>query len=781
MKRIKEILLKALPLSLGLALSIVLIAKICFDLSYDSCFTDIDRIYCIMTGYSREGDVGEYRNTSGAVAPGFKEYVPGVEEATRFTGVFSSDKYYTEDKRTISAEGENVCADTSFFRIFDRKILAGNPSEVLNTPYYAMVSESFADKIGGADKAVGQKIINSDIPQLELTIGGVYEDFPENSTLDIDFILSIVSYNQWSTSNWVGNDRYHGYVKLQEGVDPSSLTDAIRLMQEKNQPMDEFAKSGLKLWYYLSPLDKLHSGDKDIRLSMILFAIVSVLLISISVLNYMLSTVTAFVQRSKDFATRKCFGAEWRNIYGVLFKEALATVAAALAIAALELLASRGVILNIMGVSLESMLVPLSYGVIAAVVAVVLLFTAVIPGYIYMNVPIAAAMRKFSDSRYRWKYILLVSQFTVNVFLFGMLGIVMAQYGKVLNGDPGYDYENVLYVYTGNLSEQDVETAMNTVSGISGVNDMIRMSYLPFEPSSGNNILLPGSDKELFNIADQYYATESFFSFFGVPVIEGKEPLSSREVAVSRSFVEKMSGFADWSDGAVGKLILVTEHSQTFGPEEAFTVSGVYEDYVIGSFNNRDERPSVRFFGEGGKDYLSYLLIKADRINPDMIEQIEKAMSDAAPDGLDIEVMSYGEEMKNLYSDNRKMRDTFVIGCLLALFISVFGLIGYIGNEASRRSKEIAIRKINGATASNIVSMFVIDSMKMAAVSLLLGDALIWLVASRYLQQFPERITLDPVYFIAADVLLIVIVALTVVFNSIKISVSNPVESIKNE
>lgn len=781
MKRIDAIFLKALPLSLGLALSIVLIAKICFDLSYDSFYNDVDRIYAIRTGLSREGEAADYANISGAVAPGFRQYVPGVEEATRITGIFDSNKYYTEDRQTIASDGSIVCADTSFFRIFNRKILAGNPEEVLMTPLSLMVSESFAEKLGGAGLAVGKKIRNSDMPDLEMTVGGVYEDFPKNSMHDIDLMLSMVSYSSQSTENWVGNDRYNGYVKLQEGVDPSSLTGAIRLMQEKNQPIEEFEKNGLKIWYYLTPLDRLHTGDRNVRSSMILFAIVSLLLISISVLNYMLSTVTAFVERSKSFATRKCFGAEWKDIYGVLFREALVTVGAAVLMAAVILAAGRGIILNIMGVTLESMLVPLSYAVIAAVVVIVLLFTALVPGYIYMNVPIAAAMRRFNDTRYRWKYILLISQFTINVFLFGMLGVVMAQYGKVMNGDPGYEYRNVLYAYTGGLSEQNVETAMNSLSGVTGVESMIRMSYLPFEPSSGNNIYLPGSDKELFNIADQYFATESFFTFFDVPIIEGREPLSPGEVAVSRSFVEKMREFADWSDGAVGKSVLVTEHSQSLGPDEAFTVSGVYEDYVIGSLNNMDERPSVRFFGVGGRDYLSYLLIKVDRITPEVLDAVDKALSDAAPEGLDIEVMSYEEQMKNLYSDNRKMRDTFVIGCLLALFISVFGLIGYIGNEASRRSKEIAIRKINGATAADIVAMFVKDSLKMSAIAVILGDVLMWFAASRYLEQFPERVSLNALYFVAADVLLLVIVMVTVIVNCVKISVSNPVDSIKNE
>lgn len=108
----------------------------------------------------------------------------------------------------------------------------------------AMVSRSFAEKMGGIDKAVGQVLYNEDASGWKFTVGGIYEDFPENGSLDYDLLLSMESYNKWSRENWLGNDRYVGFVKLEAGVDPSSLTDAIHSMQEKNQPLEELEKAG---------------------------------------------------------------------------------------------------------------------------------------------------------------------------------------------------------------------------------------------------------------------------------------------------------------------------------------------------------------------------------------------------------------------------------------------------------------------------------------------------------------------------------------------------------
>ena len=252
-------ILKVFSLGVGLAIGCILIAKVCFESAYDNFYQDIDRIYKIMTGYSTQGDIGDYQQVSGAVAPGFKQYVPGVEYATRTTFLFESEKFYTEDKRPVS--GKLVLADTSFFHVFDRKILSGNPVQVLSQPQMVMVCRSFAEKIGGIDKAVGQVIYNEDASGLKFTVGGVYEDFPENGSLDYDVLLSMESYNKWSRENWLGNDRYQGYVKLEEGIDPSSLTAAIRSMQEKNQPLEELEKNGSKIWYFLSAFDKLHTSE----------------------------------------------------------------------------------------------------------------------------------------------------------------------------------------------------------------------------------------------------------------------------------------------------------------------------------------------------------------------------------------------------------------------------------------------------------------------------------------------------------------------------------------
>ena len=169
MKKNSDILIKVLSLGIGLAVGIVLIAKVFFELSYDSFYKDIDRVYTINTWYSHQGDEHDYGQVSGAVSVGFMEEVPGVEAGTRTTYVFNGDTYLDADGNKL--KGTLVCADTCFFKVFDRPILAGDPLKVLSKWGCVMVSRSFAEKMGGVQECIGKQIANADMDGLKLRYG----------------------------------------------------------------------------------------------------------------------------------------------------------------------------------------------------------------------------------------------------------------------------------------------------------------------------------------------------------------------------------------------------------------------------------------------------------------------------------------------------------------------------------------------------------------------------------------------------------------------------------
>ena len=787
MKIKNDILIKVLSLGVGLAVGIVLIAKVFFELSYDSFYKDVEQVYTIWTWYNQNGEEGEGRGVSGAIAVGFMNEVPGVELGTRTTTPFNNDIDTFLDEDGNKLEASIVCADTCFFKVFDRPILAGDPVKALAKFGTVMVSRSFAEKLmdgipGQArndwSSIIGKQLFYRDLPGLSFTVEGVFEDFPKNGTLNYDILLSIVTYGDWSINNWMGNDRYKGYVKLYPGVDPNTLSDAIRKMQEAHQPLEEIEAAGSTLKYYLKPFNKLHTGDPEVKTQIVLLSIVAALLILISLLNYILIVISSLVKRSKEVGVRKCYGAEGKHIYGLLSKEALFHIVLSLILAALIIFAGRGVIENLLGVPFQTLLVPKSVIAIVAVILFVLVISIVVPAELYQRIPVDAALKNYTENSRRWKLGLLGVQILINVFLVVMMLIIGRQYQKVSNSDPGYNYDNLYYLYIGDFTLHS--RTVQTLEGIPEVTGVAASFGLPFQGSNGDNVYIPNDERELFNIADQYFCSDGFFELMDIPFVDGRPPKSDLEVAVDEKFVAKMAEFTDWSDGAVGKQVFITGHTPVTDDGEIpfyFTISGVYRSYLIGNLQSVDPRPSAFFHGEIGTDHMTNILFKVD---PESLPKVRAALEQAL-EGREIEIYSYEEKMRDAYADSKKMRNTLALGALFSLLIALLGLVGFIRDESLRRSKEMAIRKINGATTRDILGVFTGNIFKLSLIVAVLASVGAFFVAQKWLQQFAEKVSLNPLFFICGTLLVLVIVLVVVVLNCLRIAHANPVESLKNE
>lgn len=778
MKTKNDILIKVLSLSIGLSVGIVLIAKVFFELSYDSFYKDIDRVYMIRNYYSQHGDEHDYGQVSGAVPVGFMEEVPGIEVGTRTTFVFNGDIYLDADGNKL--KGILVCADTCFFKVFDRPILAGDPVQVLGKWGSVMVNRSFAEKMGGVQECIGKQIANADMDGLKMTIEGVFDDFPKNGSLDYDILLSMDTYGKRSTDNWLGNDRYKGYVKLAPGIDPNTLSDAIRKMQEAHQPLEQMEAQGISMRYFLSPFSTMHTSSPKVKTQVILLSIIAALLIIISLLNYILIVISSMVKRSKEVGVRKCYGAEGKHIYWMLTKESLLHMSLSLVIAAIIIFAGRGIVENLLGVPFQTLLVPQSIVAIAAVLLLVLVISIVVPAELYQRIPVLAAIKNHTENSRRWKLSLIGVQVLINVFLVVMMLIIGSQYQKVSNADTGYDYKNLYYfdLFDGDRHAQ--VRAVETLRRLPEVSGVAAAYNLPYSGSNGDNVYLPEDDRELFNIADQYECSPEFYDLLNIRFVEGRAPRDSSEVVVDEKFVQKMAYFTDWSDGAVGKQVFITGHGGNGMMDKGyFTISGVYKSFLIGNLQDVDERPGALFYGEIGSmaHWMPHILFK---VRPDALEKVRCALNEALPDK-EINIVSYAEEMRAAYADSKKMRNTMALGVVFSLLIALLGLIGFIKDESLRRSKEMAVRKINGATTQDILSIFAKDIMKLSAVMAVIACAAAFFVAHKWLEQFAEKVSLNPLYFIGGAALTLLIVLSVVVLNCLKIARANPVDSLKNE
>lgn len=774
--------IKILALAVGLAMGLVLIAKVCFEQSYDNFYPDNDRIYLVKSGLNKDGQKDTWGQVSGAVAPGMKAEIPEVEFATRYTRIGPPNELImTPEEQYYRAT--TLLADTSFFDIFPRPILVGDPKDVLARPGYVMISRSLAEKMGGVSEVVGKTFVrevNRNAPQ---TIGGVFEDIPENSHLRYDVLGSLSTISEWSTTNWVGNDRYIAYVKLLPGTDPESLAPAIRRMQERNQDMEALKEAGVDLFYVVSPLKDIHINNKEVKDMNTMLLFLAGILIIIAVLNYILVVISTLVGRTKEVAVHKCFGASGKNILGMILSESLLHLLLALLLGAFLILVFRGKVEELLAASLPALFTVPTLTILLSICLLVFGVTCLVPTWLFLRIPVASAFRSVRESKRYWKLCLLFVQFIATAYLVALLITISRQYDQMINSNPGYTYENLIYCDTRGVDDQRRELAMEELRRLPEV-AVVSSSYeLPFSYPSGNNVSLPGDNRDFFNIADMYCITDHYFDLMEIPVIEGNTfregEANTDKIMVSRKFVELMSKMAGWTGSAIGKGVEVSEHQRT---SEVYTICGVYEDFRIGSIKGPDTRASV-FFYDSKPRYLSaprYILVKMHEITPANVAKVNDILSKAMPDKV-VEASLYKMSMAELYSDDREFRDSILISGIVALVIALIGLLGYTADETNRRGREIAIRKVNGATAVGILKMISRDISYIAIPALVIGVTLAYISASGWLEKFSERIQLNLFMFGAAALFVYIVIIGCVLFRAWKTADANPVESLKAE
>ena len=769
--------IKILSLGVGLAMGLVLISKVCFERSFDKFYPDSDRIYRLHENIIRDGEYKSYGQVSGGVATAMQVEIPEVEKATRLTYIGGDKELFkTQDGNRYSARYV-VMGDTNVFDLLPRPILIGDPKETLSRPGYVMISNRIAKLLGGAEQAVNKEFEFESSPGQTYTIGGVFEDVPENSHLRFEIVASLEGMSKWSRENWLGNDRYLGYVKLYPGTDPESLTTAIREMQGRHCDLEEVKKAGIDLTYSLVPLMDMHSNSDEVKSMNSLVGCLAFVLIFTAAMNYVLIVISTLINRTKEVAVHKCYGASDKNLFGMIMSETCLHMLISLLLAAFLIVLFRTKTEELLGATLGALFSTQTIMILIGVCIVIFFITGLIPTYMFLRIPVAAAFRNFKESRRYWKLCLLFIQFLATAYLVALLSVINKQYDYMVNVDPGYAYEKLAYCSTQGVEESVRNTAIEELRKIPEVDKVSACYDLPISGMSGNNVSLPGDDRELFNIADMYWVKDDFFSLMEIPVIEGEvfrsDGSASNKVMVSRSFVEKMEQVAGWTGSAIGKNIIITEHSQNGEP---FTICGVYEDVCIGSTGNPDTRPTALFYDR----YAPMILIKFHEMSPENIKKAQKVLEDVMPDR-NVTVTAYYMDMIDLYKDSRTFRDSVMIGGIVTLIIALIGLLGYTSDETNRRGREIAIRKVNGATAWSILKMISKDISYIAIPAIVIGMTVAYYSGTGWLEKFTEKAPIGFFIFLAGAMMVYVLIIACVLYRAWAVSNSNPVDSLKSE
>lgn len=778
---IRRNLIKILCLTVGLAVGFLLIAKVYFEQTYDSFFPDAGRLYRVVESVIENGEYKEYPCIPGGTAPGLAREIPGIEIATRYTQFTGSTIMSLKDGRLFEVE-ESCLADTAFFDVLQTKILAGDPHEVMAVPDMCLIPRSLAEKIGG--DVVGLEIFNTAFGEESMcTIGGVYEDYPLNSTIPNAFYVSLPTMGKYmwdGSENWIGNDRYYGFMRLARGVKPDDIKDAIKEILVRNVPAEAFEISRYEV--FPRPLVGSYTSRPGVKTMSWMLGMLGIVMIMSAALNYLLIVIGQLASRGKEMAIRKCYGTGFGSLFARVMGESIFFLIVSLFLSVVIAFALSDLCGRLLGYTPAQLLATPRLWVVEGIVCLVLLIiTGVIPAVIYSRTPVSNVFRPSSHGRHGWKLAMLALQFFSTGLLLSLLVLVERQYAMVSSLKMGFDYENIGVCSLNDMPLDKRSTLIQELRKLPFVEHVATYNSRDFsQTASGNMMWTEGYYENQTNIADLEYMNPEMLDVMGVKLLQG-DGFSERtdsvgnEIIVEHRMVEilqKLFGFE--GDNIVGQTICITGHDGL-----NYNIVGVVGNMRRGGYENEntDTRAAVIF---PSQEIMDRLYIRFNELTPENMKSVQRLIDNIAG-GHHSFLMPYRDTVIRLREPIRRFGTSVMVVGLAILIIALIGLVGYVADEVNRRAKEIAIRKVNGTSASAIVKLFCSDILRVALPSLILGGIAAAVIGRRWLSQFTDRVGISPLAIGLSLLVLLVVITAVVVFNCLRVARSNPVDHLRSE
>lgn len=755
-------LIRVISLSLGLTIGILLFSQIVFELSYENCYPEAERLAMVraqITNLSTGEIMGDdgtnydytvFAPTANAVA----ESMP--EEVEYASCVLPEREYNIYYEEKLLSDVDYIYVDSCFFQVFGIPLLKGNLKDLI-IPGSVFVSERFARETFADEDPVG-KILSAD-KQNTFTIRGVYKDVPENTMLTHDFVVPI--YNNkggyQAGNGWNGNDVFYTFLRLRRDSDMDKVNDNIQRVIEK---YTETTIDDWKMDYSIIPLVKRHLDSPDVQKRLVIYGFLGFAIFFVAIMNYMLISIATLSRRAKSVGVHKCSGASSTNIFSMFLAETGILVILSVLLSFLLIFNAREMIEDLLSVRLSSLFTWGTLWVPLLTILVLFVLAGGIPGRLFSRIPVTQVFRRYTDGKKGWKRSLLFVQFTGVSFVLGLLLVTLLQYGHLMNRDMGIDVTGLTEAESW-LPKERVEHIKDElrrqpmVEGVTVATHSVLGQYW-------TRGLMSNDGKRLATL-NFNYCHYNYPEVMGIKIIEGTPMKKGGDLLVNEELVRLMR----WTDGAVGKRV----------NNVAGTVVGVFRDIRNESFYAA-QSPIILIGTEEQANHTFDVRLKEPF--DENLKRLNEYMEKTFPD-VSLHFMSVDHMVKDLYKDVYRFRNSVWITSCFILLIVIMGLIGYVNDETQRRSKEIAIRKVNGAEAFHVLRLLTRDILYVSVLSILIGTAVSYFAGRAWLDQFAEQIELNPLLFIGTALFIQLLIIVCVVLRAWHIANENPVNSIKNE
>jgi putative ABC transport system permease protein len=767
-------------LTVGMTAFFLIFMYVKFELSYDSFHTKADRIYRIVCDIKTPTETLNSSGPAWAVAPHIKSEFPEVEAAVRIDNA----SLLVRRGNVKFQEDNALFADSSFFHVFDFKLLSGNPATALKEKFSLVFTESAAKKYFANENPIGKTVLLTD-GNYNATVTGVMQDIPENSQIKGDMLVSMTTvteeFNKGLDDQW-GNYGQKTFVLLKPGTNPKALEAKLPAFLVRRNG-DEMKKLQMFPTLFLEPLRDVYlkstrDGSKTGNISNVyIFSLVAIFILLIACFNFVNLTTARSAERAKEVGMRKVVGATKSQLARQFIGESvilcfiafvLSVIFSALLLPLFNTLSGKIISHNIFmhsGYLLMLLLTAIGIGILAGIYPALVLSSfqpvVVLKGRFATGVK-GILLRKG----------LVIAQFAISVALIIATIVVYNQMNFMRSQDLGFNKDQKMIIDThGDSSKVFFEQAISSLPGVTST------SLAGSVPGGGN----PGAYSQIENVKgdmqianlDLYFVDFDYMPQYKMKIIAGR--------AFSKDFLTDTTQSMIVNEAAM-KMFGYTKPEQIIGKKfdqwgRRGMIIGVVKDFHFRSLQEVIKPLSIRIEPNGC--YLVTANVSTTNLQ-NTISEIENKWKTIIPN----RPFSYyflDEFFDKQYRSEDRFGRLFLNFAILAIFISCLGLLGLASYSTTQRTKEIGVRKVLGASVTNIVNLLSKDFLMLVAISFVIAMPIAWYFMNKWLLGFAYRINIEWWIFVLAALLALFIALLTVSFQAVKAAIANPVKSLRTE
>jgi putative ABC transport system permease protein len=756
-------------MAIGMTCAILILLWVQDEWSYDRHFENADELYRVIENQNLSGGASSLIVAiPGALAPALKEEYPEIIRSVRFC-----PNPLTLKKGDEFIEEMVFSVDKDFLKMFNVKFVRGDINTALDDPHSIVITEETANKFFGAEDALGKTILSRGYV---VTVTGVVKSMPHNSHIQFNYLVPI----EWLTelgghiNGW--GERFNTYIELKKGTDSKivdkKILDFIK-KHNKESNSEIFLQNIKRIHLFSSGKYVADSyGTGDITYVRIL-SLIAIFILIIACINFLNLSTAQSARRAREIGVRKVAGANKRKIVFQFLGESLLIVLAAHVIAMIfvELLLPgfNNLIGKQMSVNYQS--AGLYIGLISVILFCGLLAGSYPAFYLSSLKPldvIKGVINK-NPGNAGFRRVLVIFQFSLSILLIICTLIIETQLKYIQNKNLGFNKDNIGYfMFPTRPSDLKLETLKKELSNNPEILSVTR-AWNPFYNEGVRNGFTWAGKKEGDDVYFHVLGSDvDYARTYKLELKEGRffssEFSTDNTAIVINEEAEKILGFAN----PIGEIITTSHGSK-------LNIIGVVKDFHIQSLHHKIG-PLIMQMSASNNFYVK---MKPDKVISS-VEFIKKTFKSFDP-GLPIDFHFLDDDYDNLYRTERRMGKIFGYFSLLAIIISCLGLIGLSSFMAERRTKEIGIRKINGAKSNEIFSLLSKEYIIWVMISIIIACPIAWYAMHKWLQNFAYRINISWWIFAIAGFMALLIALLTVSWQSYRAAGKNPVDALRYE